>query len=64
MPVSDGFANAPSGSWNGCAILASKPVGHRCSISIRNERLGIDVAFWLMEDARYTAALAGKAGWS
>ena len=27
---------------------------------IRNERQGIDVAFWFMEDARYTAALARK----
>jgi hypothetical protein len=27
---------------------------------IRNERVGIDVAFWFMEDARYTAALANK----
>lgn len=27
---------------------------------IRNERVGVDVAFWFMEDARYTAALAMK----
>jgi phosphatidylserine/phosphatidylglycerophosphate/cardiolipin synthase-like enzyme len=27
---------------------------------IRNERVGVDVAFWFMEDARYTAALARK----
>ena len=27
---------------------------------IRNERVGIDVAFWFMEDARYTAALERK----
>jgi phosphatidylserine/phosphatidylglycerophosphate/cardiolipin synthase-like enzyme len=27
---------------------------------IDNERLGVDVAFWFMEDARYTAALARK----
>ena len=27
---------------------------------IRNERVGIDVAFWFMEDARYTAALNRK----
>jgi hypothetical protein len=29
---------------------------------IRNETVGIDVAFWFMEDARYTAALAER--WS
>ena len=28
---------------------------------IRNERVAIDVAFWFMEDARYTAALRNKA---
>ena len=27
---------------------------------IRNERVAVDVAFWFMEDARYTAALAEK----
>jgi phosphatidylserine/phosphatidylglycerophosphate/cardiolipin synthase-like enzyme len=27
---------------------------------IRNERVGVDVAFWFMEDARYPAALARK----
>jgi hypothetical protein len=27
---------------------------------IRNERVGIDVAFWFMEDARYTTELAAK----
>ena len=27
---------------------------------IRNEQVGVDVAFWFMEDARYTAALARK----
>ena len=27
---------------------------------IRNERVGVDVAFWFMEDARYTAALVRK----
>jgi phosphatidylserine/phosphatidylglycerophosphate/cardiolipin synthase-like enzyme len=27
---------------------------------IRDEQVGIDVAFWFMEDARYTAALARK----
>ena len=27
---------------------------------IRNEREGIDVAFWFMEDARYTAELKKK----
>jgi hypothetical protein len=27
---------------------------------IQNERVGIDVAFWFMEDARYTAALGKK----
>jgi phosphatidylserine/phosphatidylglycerophosphate/cardiolipin synthase-like enzyme len=27
---------------------------------IRNERIGVDLAFWFMEDARYTAALARK----
>ena len=27
---------------------------------IRNERVGVDVAFWFMEDARYSAALARK----
>jgi phosphatidylserine/phosphatidylglycerophosphate/cardiolipin synthase-like enzyme len=27
---------------------------------IRNERIGIDLAFWFMEDARYTAALEKK----
>ena len=27
---------------------------------IRNERVAVDVAFWFMEDARYTAALAAK----
>jgi phosphatidylserine/phosphatidylglycerophosphate/cardiolipin synthase-like enzyme len=27
---------------------------------IRNERVGVDVAFWFMEDARYTAALERK----
>ena len=27
---------------------------------IRNEQVGVDVAFWFMEDARYSAALARK----
>ena len=27
---------------------------------IRNEKVGIDVAFWFMEDARYTAELIRK----